>query len=189
MKTENSTEFKEFPVKIQSFEEKYQESAYECIVEMKKEVTEGREDKPKERYKNIRENCQRSDKEDFWIAVDENTDKVVGTVGLRFLKDGVGQLIRMGVRSSSRNQGVGHHLIDELMSFAKDKKYKEIYLTTEADDYHKNARDLYESYDFKQAKFDDLSEDTRALVLDKSEVAGAKEGKTIIYKLELEKNK
>lgn len=184
MEIEKSAEARELSVRIQPFDDKYQESAYELISEMKKEVTGGKDDKPKERYKKIHENCQRFKNEDFWIAVDETTDKVIGTVGLRFLKDEVGQLIRMGVKSSYRGQGIAHRLMDELMAFAREQKYKEIYLTTGTGDYHKSARKLYESYNFKQINPVDLREDMRDLVIDEDEKKRIKNGEAVVYKTE-----
>ena len=115
-KAENSEQLK---VKIQSFDEKYQESAEDCIREVRRTQYNDPAADVKPRYKDIHKNCQRYPNEDFWIAVDEATDKVVGTVGLRFLKEGVGKFIRLSVRPAFEGKGIGSQLINQLMAFAK----------------------------------------------------------------------
>jgi len=135
METEKSMSENEKPkAKIQSFEPKYQESTEDCIREVRRTQYNDPKADVKPRYKNIHENCQRFPNEDFLIAIDEPTDKVVGTVGLRFIKDGVGKLIRLSVRPGFEGQGIGSRLINELMAFAKANQYKEVYLSTETDD-------------------------------------------------------
>jgi len=173
--------------RIQSFEEKYQNSAEECIRDTIRNQRNNPKAEVRPRYKKIHENCQRYPNEDFWIAVDDATDKVVGTVGLRFLKDGVGQFIRLSVRPGFENKGVGSELINQLMNFARAYQYKEIYLTTESSADHEKARGMYERRDFKRIGLGDLQDDTRDLLLAGDDnVQHIESGKTLIYKLQLE---
>ena len=181
------TEPTEPQVRIQSFEEKYQESAEDCIREVIRKQRNDPKAEAKPRYKKIHENCQRFSNEDFWIAVDEATDGVIGTVGLRFLKDGVGQFIRLSVRPGFESQGIGSRLIEELMDFAKTNQYKEIYLSTESDEEHTKARGMYERRNFNRLKPNEVPDDIMDLLLSGDDnVEHIKEGKTLIYKLKLE---
>ena len=191
MGAEKSVAEGELPkTKIQSFEPKYQESTEDCIREVRRTQYNDPKADVKPRYKNIHENCQRFPNEDFLIAIDEPTDKVVGTVGLRFIKDGVGKLIRLSVRPGFEGQGIGSRLINELMAFAKANQYKEVYLSTETDDEHTKARGMYERRDFRKVVPSDLPKDTMDLLLDGDDnITKIEEGKTVIYKLDLEDQK
>jgi ribosomal protein S18 acetylase RimI-like enzyme len=120
--------------------------------------------------------------------VDETTNIVVGTMGLRFIKPGVGQLIRFGVRPGFEGKGIGSRLYEDLMAFAKTNQYKEIYLTTESDEEHAKARGMYERRGFKKIGLNDLPKDNEDYFSDDN-IKKIEEGKTLIYKLELEKNK
>jgi len=187
MGIEKSAEVRERRVKIRPFDERYQESAYEFIREIRREALNDPNADARPRYKDIHGNCQRFDNENFWIAIDEDADKVVGTVGLRFLKDGVGQLIRMGVKSSFRERGIASRLIGELLLFATKKQYKEIYLTTEIDEAHRKAREMYENkFTFKRVGLAEISQEINSLLLADYNIKAIEEGKTLIYKLELE---
>ena len=189
MGIENSAEG-EPGVKIQPFDEKYQESAYEFIREIRREALNDPNADARPRYKDIHGNCQRFDNENFWIAVDQASDKVVGTVGLRFVKDRVGQLIRMGVEKSFRERGVASRLMNELLSFAREKQYEEIYLTTESDQAHRNARAMYENkYGFKTIKPTEIpqkiTQEISPFLFVDDNLKKIEEGKTLIYKLHL----
>ena len=46
-------------IRIQSFEERYQKSALECIVEIMIEQSDNPNVKPRPRYEKIHDNCQR----------------------------------------------------------------------------------------------------------------------------------
>jgi len=177
-------------IRIQSFASKWQESTEECIKEVIRTQRNDPNAEVKPRYNDIQKNCQRFPNEDFKIAVDEETDEVVGTIGIRFLKEGIGQLIRFSVRPAFEGKGIGSQLYDELMSYAKANSYREIYLTTGASLTHAKARGMYEKRGFKRLSFDDLSEDTKDLILSGDDnIKHIEEGKTLIYKLELEKEK
>lgn len=68
------------------------------------------------------------DNGNFWVALDK--DKVIGTVGLINFGEGRGSLRRMYLDKMHRGTGVADKLVKTLLEFAREKGYKEIYLTT-----------------------------------------------------------
>jgi len=64
----------------------------------------------------------------FWIALDSN--KVVGTIALEDKKEGQGYLQRMYLAEAHRGTGLAQNLLNNLLEFAKNKNFKEIYLGT-----------------------------------------------------------
>ena len=143
--------------------------------------------------KGIKENFQRFPYEDFFIALDAQETQVVGNVGLRFVKEEadqtrIGQLRRFNVRPSFEGKEIGSRLLNHLFDFARANNYKEIYLTTESDDQHARARGMYERRGFKNVKPEEMPEDDLNLILTGDDnLKHIKEGKTLIYKLELNK--
>lgn len=79
--------------------------------------------------KNIPEFYQKDEKNNFWIAVDEN-DNVVGTIALENLNGGCGNLRRLYVKKELRGTGLAKELLSVLLRFAKEKQYKQIFLST-----------------------------------------------------------
>lgn len=188
MNSEGLVENKVQPrIKIRSFTPEWQKKTEDCIREIIRTQRNNPAVEVKSRYKDIAKYCQRFPNEDFKIAVVEDTNIVSGTVGLRFLKDGVGQLIRFGVRPAFESKGIGSRLFNELMDFAKANHYKEIYLTTEADPEHVKARGMYERRSFKRINPKDMQKEDMELLLSGDDILKhIEDGKTLIYKLELE---
>jgi len=116
-------------MEIKLYEEKYKDQVVKLIFDIQ-EIELGHQSKSgRPDTKNIPEFYQKSNRENFWLAVDEN-DNVVGTIGLTDCKNGNGELHRMHVRQDMRRQKIATKLLFELLSFAKQKKYKAIYLST-----------------------------------------------------------
>jgi len=82
----------------------------------------------------------------FWIALID--DRVVGTIALEDLENNQGYLQRMYLDEKYRGTGLADKLLNTLLSFAKRKNYKEIFLgtTTEA----QRAIRFYEKNNFKR---------------------------------------
>jgi GNAT superfamily N-acetyltransferase len=72
----------------------------------------------------------------------------VGCIGLRFQPDRVGQVTRMFVIASERQQGFGFRLLDELATVARNHGITRLELDTRDD--LVEARRLYERYGFEE---------------------------------------
>lgn len=76
---------------------------------------------------NISDTYQK-DNGNFWVAVDKG--KVVGAIALRDYGEGRGMLKRFYVEKPHRGTDVASNLFSTLLTFAQEKQYKDIYLTT-----------------------------------------------------------
>ena len=137
-------------MEIKSYEEKYKERVIKLIfdiaeIELGHHSKSGRPD-----IKNIPEFYQKNGKNNFWVAVDED-DNLVGTIGITDCKNGNGELQRMYVRQDMRRQGIATKLLAELLSFAKEKQYRAIYLTTVDEPGAKHS--FYKDSGFEITKF------------------------------------
>ncbi|MBA4749773.1 MAG: MarR family transcriptional regulator [Alphaproteobacteria bacterium] len=65
----------------------------------------------------------------FWYALDES-GKIVGSIGLGFLEDGIGELKKFFVAKEYRRQGLGRRLFATLLKGAKRSGIKTVYLGT-----------------------------------------------------------
>lgn len=183
-------------VKIQSFTPEWQESTIDCIGETRRIQYSDPTGFVKTIYKEgIAKNFQRFPYEDFFIALDPEAQQVVGNIGLRFVKEEtdqarIGQLRRFNVRPNFEGKGIGSQLLNHSLDFAKANDYKEIYLTTESDREHERARGMYERRGFKKVELEKMPKDDLNLILTSDdnlkEIKNIKEGKTLIYKLNLE---
>ncbi len=107
------------------------------------------------------------DNGNFWVALDKDT--VIGTVGLLNFGDGRGSLRRMYVDKMHRGTGVADKLVTALLEFAREKGYREMYLTTIEDLIA--AQKFYERVGFQ--RIDALPEDIPA------------NGDTLFYKMDI----
>lgn len=64
----------------------------------------------------------------FWIALCEETDSVVGTLALEKVSDSVGILRRFYVREQYRGHQIGYHLFTMFEEYLKQTSIKTIYL-------------------------------------------------------------
>ncbi len=96
--------------------------------------------------KNLMEYYVKPEKNTFFVAIDSEKDKIVGTCGIRGydknynIKDrnynstDTASIWRLLVESSYRHNGIATRLIEQIENFCKDN-YKEIYLHTQKDSY------------------------------------------------------
>ncbi len=82
----------------------------------------------------------------FWIAIDSG--KIVGTIAIEDKGEGQGYLQRMYLAEEYRGTGLAQNLLDNLLEFAKNKNFKEIYLGTTP--VAKRAIRFYEKSVFKR---------------------------------------
>ena len=90
-------------------------------------------------YNEIEEHFER-----FWCLVDE--DNVKGTVALTKLDDTTAELKALYVDSSLRGLGWGYKLLDEAVSFAREKGFSKVVLDSMSQ--YKDAAKLYKRYGF-----------------------------------------
>jgi len=114
-------------MEIVAYTDKYKEQTIELIFdilenEFSRHSKSGRPD-----LYNISEEYQKNNG-NFWIAIDN--ENVVGTIALRDCGNDVGFLERMYVKRELRRTGLGSKLSSGLINFAKNKSYKEIFLST-----------------------------------------------------------
>ena len=84
------------------------------------------------------------------MLVAEWNGKVVGMVGLihgESHKPGVAELQRMSVSPACRKMGIARKLLDELLSYAREKRFEKLVLTTTSE--QTPAIQLYKKYGFK----------------------------------------
>ena len=75
--------------------------------------------------------------QEYVVAVEEESDERAGFGRLCVQADEpvVGELTHIGVRESWRDQGVGAHIIERLLTKASDAGVKRVYLLTDEPDY------------------------------------------------------
>lgn len=64
----------------------------------------------------------------FYVAKEDN--KIVGTIALKDMGNGIGRLKRMYVDKNYRGSGIGQQLYDKFEEFARGNGFKQISLTT-----------------------------------------------------------
>ena len=83
----------------------------------------------------------------YYVALDK--DKPVGGAGIfpsNGLPEDVCELVKMYLVPEARGMGVGRHLIEKCLAFAKEAGYKRVYLETLPE--LKKAIGVYEKFDF-----------------------------------------
>lgn len=71
-----------------------------------------------------------TNKGNFWIALDEKTEAVVGTIALIDGQKGLGAIRKMFVRADTRGSGIAQKLLDELLEWAQKHEFSELMLGT-----------------------------------------------------------
>ncbi len=66
----------------------------------------------------------------IFLVMTEN-DELICTGAIRKLKDDVCELKRLWLLPEYHGQGLGYHMLQELLTFAKEKGYKRIWLETD----------------------------------------------------------
>lgn len=80
----------------------------------------------------------------FWVAVEDG--RVIGTAGIKDLKDGRAKLWKMYVEKAHRSQGIGTRILNGVIEFCRDNGFEKIELIT--DPKLKIARKFYDKYGF-----------------------------------------
>jgi DNA-binding MarR family transcriptional regulator/ribosomal protein S18 acetylase RimI-like enzyme len=84
-------------------------------------------------------------KEHLWIV--ENATEIIGSIAIVKLDENIAQLRWLLVEPHERNKGIGNKLINEALTFCKNKGYQKIILGTFSDLII--ARKLYEKHGFR----------------------------------------
>ncbi|KAL0480244.1 N-acetyltransferase [Acrasis kona] len=102
--------------------------------------------------KNIDEHYLKSPSTHFWVAVDSETDQIVGMVAADIKKDEpkIAELRRLSCRSDYRGIGVAKLLLDTLEHFCNEMGYEKVYLVTIS--LNKPAVRFYEKNGFNRIK-------------------------------------
>jgi len=88
----------------------------------------------------------------YWVAIDENSRKVIGTTGLYSYKQDKDEAYWLGwtcVSPSARGQGIGSKLVDFSIQKGKTEAKKFLRLYTSTDPNRATARVLYEKRGFR----------------------------------------
>ena len=147
---------KEPAFKVERYSDEHKEQVIELINDIINNEFGVRSKSGRPDIKNIPEHYQRTESEDFWIALDEG-NHVVGTIGLSDYGEGDGILERFNVKSNLRGKGIGSNLYSQLMDFAKACEYKKLFLGTS--EKRKQAMDFYKKRGFSLVPKEQIPED------------------------------
>ncbi|MFA6088801.1 MAG: GNAT family N-acetyltransferase [Candidatus Woesearchaeota archaeon] len=102
------------------------------------------------KYKDIL-NKWKIPKLEYFLAIDEDKNKVVGSTGIYEMDDDLNSawVGWTAVSDDYRQKGIGKKLVTHSINEAKKRGYKIMKLHTVDIDYQKNAHKLYESLGFK----------------------------------------
>ena len=89
---------------------------------------------------------------DGYIFFAINDSSVVGTMALIPRENGVYELNKMAVNKELRGNGIGNQLINFIIDFAKNKRYKSVILYSNT--VLKNSIHLYNKFGFKEIKIE-----------------------------------
>lgn len=116
-------------MRVEVFDEHYQDAAYNLVWNVMVNVVKRDPIVLKEELReleNIKEYCM-PPHDCFWVAVDE-TDEVVGTVGLRRVREDLFYMERFYVHEDYRSKGIGSLLYEKVEEFVLKHSGKYIYL-------------------------------------------------------------
>lgn len=109
--------------------------------------------------KNLYEYYIKPLKNNFYISIDKNKDKIIGTSGIRsydkdykignrtYTKDTTASLYRIFVEKEYRHKKIASKMLEKIEDFCKDSGYDEIYLHTQKDSYGALAFWLNKKYE------------------------------------------
>ena len=78
--------------------------------------------------RNMNNNTYKNNGGNFWLAVDD--EKIVGTISIENIGNNIGILKGMYIDKEYRGRKIASNLLNILLNFAKEKKYKKIVLDT-----------------------------------------------------------
>ena len=85
----------------------------------------------------------------FWLALNDETDEVIGTIAIVEIKKGISQLKRFYVKKEYRHQKIGYKLYNLAEQYAIVQCFKEIYLVSGKE--LASAHKFYERNGWKKA--------------------------------------
>lgn len=83
----------------------------------------------------------------FLVTTDRN--RLIGTGAIRRMDDSVCELKRLWLLTEYQGKGLGYRMMQELLKFARDKRYRRIRLETDPI-YQRRAIDLYKRLGFHE---------------------------------------
>jgi putative acetyltransferase len=93
----------------------------------------------------------------FLVMTDE--ERIIGTGAIRKIDDTICELKRVWLLFEYHGQGLGYRMIQELLAFAREKRYRRIRLETDKDD-QRRAYVLYKRLGFYEIpRYSDNEED------------------------------
>ncbi len=99
----------------------------------------------------------------FWYATDE-TGLIVGSLGLKKIKDGCGEVKKFFVHKHYRGKGIAHKLMKKMVQAAKKNKFEYLYLGTVP--LLKVAQNFYTKAGFERISKKDLPTEFEVCPLD-----------------------
>jgi len=148
---------------IIQFEDKYKESLIEFILSIQQNefnIAISRTVQPD--LENIQKQYLRSGGQ-FWIAVNDS-DEIIGCVGLVKLSNNSSALKKMFVNSNHRNLKIGKKLLNKVVETAEQNNIKTIYLGTI--DKFISAQYFYSNNGFTEIQESELPDDFPAIDVD-----------------------
>ncbi len=117
-------------MKIITYQDQYKTAVRELIFEIAEKELGHHSKSGRPDLSNIKEIYQ-TERGNFWLALDGG--KLVGTIGLREMRHGIGHFTRFYVDKDYRRKGIGSKLFFALIKFAEKNNYKKIFLATSSD--------------------------------------------------------
>ncbi len=99
----------------------------------------------------------------FWYATNQD-GHIVGSIGLKKINDGIGELKKFFVRQDCRGKGVAHKLVSKLIKDAQKSGFKTIYLGTVS--VLEAAQSYYEKIGFERISKNNLLPDFQICPVD-----------------------
>jgi ribosomal protein S18 acetylase RimI-like enzyme len=132
-------------MEIITYQDQYKTAVRELIFEIAEKEFGHHSRNGRPDLSNIKEVYQ-TQRGNFWLALDSG--KLVGTIGLREIGQGIGHFTRFYVDKDYRRKGIGSKLFFTLIEFAKKNNYKKIFLATASD--QKAANKFYTKMGLKR---------------------------------------
>lgn len=144
-------------IKIKQYNSDYQSEVYQFVWDIMINDVKKKPSKLKEELKKL-ENIERyylTMNNNFWIAIDENANKLIGTVAVEEINEKIFHLQRFYIDKTYRHQGIGTLLYCELEEHVKRKKGKMILLS--AGQQLKSAQSFYIKSGYKILENDGIN--------------------------------
>lgn len=101
--------------------------------------------------------------QDGIFLVTLHAQEIIGTGGIRRLDNDICELKRFWLLTEYHGKGLGYRMIRELLSFAREKRYKRIRLETDPNS-QKRAVEFYKRLGFKEVPIANATDDEDILM-------------------------